>query len=115
MKLGMKIAAIRKELGETQEEFAKRFGKAQSTIGGWEADFKVPRHKDLLMIAQLGNTSVEKLMGVSEDDRIAVDDVEIEDPETKKVIADLIKRIMEAEGDEKKMLLNMLRGIINTK
>lgn len=115
MKLGMKIAAIRKGLGETQEEFAKRFEKAQSTIGGWEADIKVPRHKDLIKIAQLGNTSVEKLMGVSVEDKIAVDDLEIEDPEAKKVIADLTKRIVESDGEEKRLLLNMLRGMINAK
>ena len=47
MKLGAKIAKIRASLGETQEVFAKRFGKATSTIGGWEADLKVPRSKDL--------------------------------------------------------------------
>jgi transcriptional regulator with XRE-family HTH domain len=34
---GEKIRAARKRLGETQEQFAKRFGVDRATISRWEA------------------------------------------------------------------------------
>ena len=110
MKLGAKIAKIRASLGETQEVFAKRFGKATSTIGGWEADLKVPRSKDLFKLAQLGNTTVEELMGIDAGTQFTIDDKPV-DAETEQVIKDLTRRILDAEGEEKRTLLDILRSI----
>lgn len=63
--LSEKIVAIRRALGLTQEEFADKLEVSQSTVTRWE-NGSVPRGPLLQRIADLANTTVERLFGVGE-------------------------------------------------
>lgn len=59
------IRLIRLSLSLTQAEFADKLGVTQSTVTRWEKD-SVPTGGHLHRLADLANTTVERLLGVSE-------------------------------------------------
>ncbi|EJF00409.1 MAG: helix-turn-helix transcriptional regulator [Liquorilactobacillus hordei] len=63
--IGNHIRMIRLDLGLTMDEFAKKIDdKAKSgTVANWETNKNAPNKKRLKKIAELGNTSVEHLLG----------------------------------------------------
>jgi len=63
--LSEKIKVIRNSLGLNQVEFAEKLNVGQSTVARWE-NGAVPRGEKLQQIADLANTTVERLFGVSE-------------------------------------------------
>ena len=64
---GERIKDIRLELGETLEEFGKRFNPPanRSLVSGWENNRYTPSPERLKVIAELGGTSVEELRSTS--------------------------------------------------
>ena len=50
-----KLKKIREKAGLSQEAFAKAFGVAQSTVGGWESGARVPRLPMIEKIAEFFN------------------------------------------------------------
>ncbi len=60
-----KIRAIRQSLGLNQTEFGEKLGATQSTVARWERG-STPRADALHELAKLANTTVEKLLGISE-------------------------------------------------
>lgn len=63
-KTGFRIREIRKKLGYSMEQFAKKIDdKAKSgTISNWETGKNLPNNERLKRIAELGNVSVEYLL-----------------------------------------------------
>lgn len=49
----LNISRLRKQLGETQEQFAKRFGVRQSTVHRWETGDLKPSGPCLILLRQL--------------------------------------------------------------
>lgn len=70
VKIGQRIKSIRLDLGLSMSEFAKRVdpsGKAKSgTVSNWEHGKNAPNAKRLRKIAELGNISVDELIGETE-------------------------------------------------
>ena len=62
MSVGNRIRDIRLELGETMEEFGKRFDTSKGTINNWENDRNKPNKPNLKTIADVGKISVEELL-----------------------------------------------------
>ena len=62
MSVGNRIRDIRLELGETMEEFWKRFDTSKGTINNWEKDRNKPNKSNLKTIADVGKISVEELL-----------------------------------------------------
>lgn len=60
---GERIKGIRLELGETLEEFGKRFNPPanRSLVSGWENGRYLPSPERLKVIADIGGTTVEEL------------------------------------------------------
>ncbi|PWK05086.1 helix-turn-helix domain-containing protein [Tumebacillus permanentifrigoris] len=71
---GPTIKKIRNSLGETQRQFADRFGKVQSIVADWESGKKRPKHEDVLKIAELGNIDVSELYGSELEQETSVPD-----------------------------------------
>lgn len=63
--LSEKIKAIRSSLGLNQTEFAERVGTTQSTVTRWEKGSE-PRGEHLQRLAELANTTVERLLNISD-------------------------------------------------
>lgn len=67
--LGQKINKLRLELGETMEQFGKRFNTSKGTVNNWEKGRNSPNKENLLLLSKLAKTSVEDfLFGVSKKD-----------------------------------------------
>lgn len=58
---GMKIRQLREEKGLTQEQFAKKIGTRQSTVGMWERCERSPRDSVKKQIAQFFDKSVQEI------------------------------------------------------
>ena len=63
---GMRLRQIRKELGETQDEFAARIGTSKQVLSRYESGQRIPKISLLEKYAQSLNVSVDYLMGGSE-------------------------------------------------
>lgn len=51
----------------SQQSFADAFGVAQSTVAGWEAGSREPKHKTVLALARFFGVSADYLLGLSDD------------------------------------------------
>lgn len=60
--LADRIKSIRLSLGETMEEFGKRFNTSKATINNWEKGRNKPNKNNLLLIANLGGISIDELL-----------------------------------------------------
>lgn len=58
MTLGDKIKTVRLELGETMEQFGKRFNTSKGTVNNWEKNRNAPNRENTLKIARLANQTV---------------------------------------------------------
>ncbi len=60
--VGRRIMAIRKRNFLTLIEFAKKIGASKSSVSDWEKGFRLPPEAVLTKIANMGNTTVDKLL-----------------------------------------------------
>lgn len=61
--VGMRISAIRKENGDTQEEFGKKIDNAsKSVVSKWERGDTIPNNKRLKIISDMAQTSVDNIL-----------------------------------------------------
>lgn len=63
MSVGEEIKRIRLSRGETMEIFGERFGTSKGTVNNWEKGRNMPNKENLKAIADLGNITVEELLG----------------------------------------------------
>lgn len=63
--LGAKIKRIRQNKGMTMEEFGKLFKANKSNVSSWESGRTKPSNARLLMLAEIGNTTVDELLNVN--------------------------------------------------
>ncbi|MBN6047451.1 helix-turn-helix transcriptional regulator [Streptococcus thermophilus] len=60
--VGMRIKDIRLSLGESMEEFGKRFDTSKGTVNNWEKGRNLPNKSNLLKIAKLGEMTPSELL-----------------------------------------------------
>jgi len=61
--IGNRIKAIRQSRGENQTEFAKKIKATLPAVSNWETGRNIPNNKRLKAIADIGNMSVDELLG----------------------------------------------------
>lgn len=61
--VGQRIINIRKSRGENQTEFGKQFNTSKNSVSNWENSRNLPNNKRLKAIADIGNMSVDELLG----------------------------------------------------
>lgn len=57
--VGQRIKTLRLELGESMEEFGKRFNTSKGTVNNWEKGRNLPNKQNLVKLAKLAEVSVE--------------------------------------------------------
>ncbi len=62
MTLEQRIKEIRINLGETMEEFGKRFKTSKGAVSNWEKGRNLPNKANLKSIADLAGISVDELL-----------------------------------------------------
>ena len=104
--IGRNISRIRKDLGMTQEELARRMGyKSKSTINKIELGINdIPQSK-IVQFADVLGTTPAQLMGWSEDDTDASPS-EAELSEGEQILLDLFRRV---PNDKQQLVLQMIR------
>jgi transcriptional regulator with XRE-family HTH domain len=109
--VGENILLMRKRLGWTQEELARKMGyKSKSTINKIELGINdIPQSK----IAQFANvlgTTPAHLMGWDTEENNSPEKFELSEGE--KMLLDLFRRVPE---DQQQLVLGMIRAALNTK
>lgn len=107
--VGENILLMRKQLGWTQEELAKRMGyKSKSTINKIELGINdIPQSK-IVQFADILGTTPAHLMGWDEEDKDSP--VELELSEGEKMLLDLFRQVPE---NQQKLVLQMIRVALN--
>lgn len=59
----IRLKELREAAGYSQYSFAREFGVAQSTVGGWEAGKREPNFETIQRIADFFGVSVDYLLG----------------------------------------------------
>lgn len=124
--VGENILLMRKELGLTQEELAKRMGyKSKSTINKIELGINdIPQSK-IVQFAEVLGTTPAHLMGweeendspeeskLTEGEKIWLELYHQVSSETKEVLIDVANKFDALPTDTQKMLLGMIRVALN--
>ena len=104
--IGKNISRIRRDLGMTQEELAKKMGyKSKSTINKIELGVNdIPQSK-IVQFAQVLGTTPAELMGWKEEDK-SDSPTEADLSEGEKMLLDLFRLVPE---DKQELVLQMIR------
>lgn len=70
--IGERLAEIRKDHGDTQQDLADKLSVTKFTISNWEQQRSDPSHENLISICCLYNVSADYLLGVSDEDPLLV-------------------------------------------
>lgn len=82
MDFSVRIAAVRKKMGLSQEEFSELVGMSRRTVAAWESGDRTPSFSTLSFVADRLNVSVDYLLGRTDEQnkkRPAVQDGELLD------------------------------------
>ena len=66
--IGERLAEVRKDHGDTQQDLALKLNVTKFTISNWEQEKSVPSHELLVKICQLYKVSADYLLGISNTD-----------------------------------------------
>ena len=111
--VGDNICFMRKKLGWTQEELAKKMGyKSKSTINKIELGINdIPQSK-IVQFAEVLCTTPAQLMGWSEEEQKNSPSDKVELTEGEKMLLELFRRVPE---DQQELVLQMIRVALNNK
>lgn len=109
--VGERILRMRKQLGLTQEELAKRMGyKSKSTINKIELGINdIPQSK-IVQFAEVLGTTPANLMGWDDETNLPPDEPMLTEGE--KMLLDIFRLVPE---ENKQMVVEMIRAALKTK
>lgn len=110
--LGERLAKLRKEKGNTQEEIAKYLGVTRPAYTAYERNTRTPDYELLKKIADYYNVSTDYLLGHETKDIDSMTEEEI-DEEIKEIMREVNVWYKDEPKDKKEKLI-MLRKIIKT-
>ena len=65
---GERLADVRKDHGDRQEDLARKINVSLPTVRSWEQGKSSPSHTDLVAICRLYHVSSDYLLGLTDDD-----------------------------------------------
>ena len=66
--IGERLAEVRKDHGDTQQDLADKLNVTKFTISNWEQEKSVPSHELLVKVCQIYSVSADYLLGISDID-----------------------------------------------
>ena len=66
--IGERLAEVRRDHGDTQQDLADKLNVTKFTISNWEQEKSVPSHELLVKVCQLYSVSADYLLGISDVD-----------------------------------------------
>lgn len=100
----MRLKELRKQVGLTQAELAKKLNVGQSTVAGWESEYRKIDSEMLQKLAELFGVTVGYILG-AENKTPALPEQDGRDPED----AELDSLLPRLTRDQKRMLVAQLR------
>lgn len=88
--LGDRFRDLRKNAKMTQDDLAKKLNVTRSAVNGWEMGQSMPSYHYLMQLAHFYNVSTDYLLGIANDEKIDISDLNNED---KEIIYSLVNRL----------------------
>ena len=66
--IGERLAEVRKDHGDRQDDLARKLNVTKFTISNWEQEKCVPPHEAIVQICRLYHVSADYLLGVTDED-----------------------------------------------
>ena len=102
--LGIRIAALRKERGLTQEELAEKLGVSSQAVSKWENDLSCPDIMLLPALAKIFDTTTDELLTGKKDER---PEARFLPPSERKSFDELMLRIKVDSKDGERVRVNL--------
>ena len=71
--LGLLIKNLRKQWGLTQKQLSQKLGVTVTTIGRWEANYKMPSIERLIELSMIFHVPLNYLVGIEKEKSIVTD------------------------------------------
>lgn len=113
--MGNRIKKLREEVGWRQEDLAKKLDVGKSTVGEWETGKKTPRPDKLIKLAEIFNTSIDYLLGKT-DNKDPIDEIKADIESSTPDLLEIIKRTRPHIGgvpiseDQAEIIIDILKA-----
>ena len=97
MEFSERLKDLRKQVGLTQVDVARKLGISQQAYASWERGAKKPTQENLVKIAQVLNVSIDYLVGNSEEKTDELDNIELLFRMNSKGLTDEEKKVFKKE------------------
>jgi len=94
---GLRLAALRKKRGLSQNDVAKRIDVNKATISAYERNITMPSVETLKTLAILYNSSVDYMLGFADRTQIFIDDLSLNQQD---FVLDVLKQVRERFSDK---------------
>ncbi|MBJ8031056.1 helix-turn-helix domain-containing protein [Bacillus cereus group sp. N21] len=108
--IGIRVKEIRNSLGMSQQTFADTIEVSKGMVSLIESGKKKPSRDTVAKIANLGKTSADYVIGLSDYKNLD----ESQSSEVKTELHDMISKIEKLDEDKQKLILNMIKGAVNS-
>ena len=108
--IGIRVKEIRSSLAMSQQTFADAIEISKGMVSLVESGKKKPSRDTVTKIANLGNVSTDYVIGVSDYKNLD----ESQSSEVKTELHDMISKIEKLDEDKQKLILNMIKGAVNS-
>lgn len=105
---GPNIRRLRKAMGWSQKDFAKRIGKKNSAISSYENDSQIPTLETIIEMAEVFGISVDELIYADQAETISVKNL---DSTQKKLVSDLCRELVKPTNQGKHHTRNQIEII----
>ncbi|KDB40993.1 transcriptional regulator [Bacillus cereus] len=108
--IGIRVKEIRNSLAMSQQSFADAIEVSKGMVSLIESGKKKPSRETVSKISNLGNVSADYVMGLSNYKNLD----ESQSSEVKTELHDMISKIEKLDEDKQKLILNMIKGAVNS-
>lgn len=108
--IGIRVKEIRNRLAMSQQSFADAIEVSKGMVSLIESGKKKPSRDTVTKISNLGKVSADYVIGLSNYKNLD----ESQSSEVKTELQDMINKIEKLDDDKQKLILNMIKGAVNS-
>lgn len=108
--IGIRVKEIRISLGYSQQTFADALEISKGMVSLIESGKKKPSRTTVTKISGIGNVSADYVMGLSDYKNLDLN----QSSKVKIELKDMINKIEKLDEDKQKLILNMIKGAVNS-
>ncbi|HDR7595210.1 TPA: helix-turn-helix transcriptional regulator [Bacillus mycoides] len=108
--IGIRVKELRNSLGMSQQSFADAIEVSKGMVSLIESGKKKPSRDTVTKISNLGKTSADYVIGLSDYKNLD----ESQSSEVKTELHSMISKIEKLDEDKQKLIINMIKGAVNS-